>query len=80
MVIFHTFIAGQIPTQPGEIVDTDGKVLGQHKGLVIIPSDRDRGWVLAAADGYMFWDWIPKKNRLIVGTLPLLFKENAYSE
>ena len=55
------------PIQPGDIVDVDGKVLGQHQGLPFYTIGQRKGIRIAAEEPYYVIDKDPSSNLLVVG-------------
>ena len=71
----RAFLAGRITAKPGEIVDIDGKVLGQHKGLAFYTVGQRQGMGVAAAQPLYVLKRVTETNRLVVG-----FKEQLYRD
>ncbi len=60
--------AGDAPqTQPGELVDTEGRTLGTHKGAIHYTVGQRRGLGLAAPDPYYVVRVDAAENRVVVG-------------
>lgn len=57
----------QEPILPGEIVNADGEVLGEHQGLPFYTIGQRKGIRLSAPEPYYVIDRDQKRNRLIVG-------------
>lgn len=55
-------------TQPGEVVDASGAVLGRHRGLVHHTVGQRRGIGIAAAEPLYVLGLDPEANRLLVGS------------
>lgn len=64
----QTFLEKYIAPQPGDIVDTKGKVLGQHQGIHNYTVGQRKGLGLAAAHPLYVVSIDPKKNQVIVGS------------
>ena len=66
---YANFVAERRPdvTRPGEIVDTDGEALGEHRGLVHHTVGQRRGLGIAAAEPLFVIRLEPAHNRLVVG-------------
>ena len=58
---------GSQSSQPGEIVDPVGKVLGRHEGLENYTIGQRKGIRIAASDAYYVLDKRADKNQLVVG-------------
>lgn len=80
---FNEFLSNYLPAQPGDIVDTDGNVLGKHDGLMYHTIGQRRGLGIGG-DGAA-WFVCGKdldKNELIVcqgADNPLLFSNKLYA-
>lgn len=64
------FLRHYLPDSPGEIVDTEGKVLGEHRGLHLYTLGQRKGHGVASPRDGMAYVVVGKdlaKNRLIVG-------------
>jgi len=70
------WLAGRLGEQPGEIVDTDGTVLGEHGGSFgfTVGQRRGLGLKVPAADGSPRYvvETRPETNQVVVGTAELL--------
>jgi len=63
---------------PGETVDTEGNVVGHHKGYMHYTIGKRRGFfVRGAHDPHFVLDIKPEKNQIVVGTREKL-EENAF--
>jgi tRNA-specific 2-thiouridylase len=64
------FLSHYVPDNPGEIVDLEGKVLGQHRGLHLYTLGQRKGHGVASPREGMAYVVVgknPEKNQLIVG-------------
>jgi len=68
---YRRFLSEHAPqvARPGPIVDTAGKVLGQHNGLAFYTIGQRKGIGLAAAEALYVLGADPNLNTLIVGTV-----------
>jgi tRNA-specific 2-thiouridylase len=64
---YHSFIAKHIPSKPGDIIDTDGIVLGRHKGLAHYTVGQRQGIGLASDKRLYVLKLDAINNRLVVG-------------
>ncbi|MCM1513843.1 MAG: tRNA 2-thiouridine(34) synthase MnmA [Anaeroplasma bactoclasticum] len=65
---FKEFLMNYIPANPGDIVSTDGKVLGQHDGVMYYTIGQRRGLHIGGpGDAWFVCGKDTKKNQLIVG-------------
>jgi tRNA-specific 2-thiouridylase len=70
----HAFIARGIPPQPGDIVDTEGKVLSRHQGLAHYTIGQRHGLGIAARKPLYVLKLDVASNRLIVGSREQLLR------
>ena len=65
---YRSFIAKYTPLEPGDIVDTEGKVLGIHKGLAQYTVGQRQGLGLASGERLYVIKLDAASNRLVAGT------------
>ncbi len=65
---YHHFLSERSMTQPGDIVDTEGKVMGRHSGIGFYTVGQRRGLGLAAHEPLYVLSINPDNNRVVVGT------------
>jgi tRNA-specific 2-thiouridylase len=67
---YADFVAARRPdaVRPGEVVDADGRVLGEHKGFVHHTVGQRRGLGIAAPEPLYVLRLEPVVNRVVVGT------------
>ena len=65
---YRSFVAGHVSRQPGDIVDTNGKVLGKHSGLVYYTVGQRQGLGLASDRRLYVLKLDARNNRLVVGS------------
>jgi len=65
---YRSFIAGHVSCQPGDIVDTNGKVLGKHSGLAYYTVGQRQGLELASDKRLYVLKLDARNNRLVVGS------------
>ncbi|HEX73827.1 MAG TPA: tRNA 2-thiouridine(34) synthase MnmA [Dehalococcoidia bacterium] len=65
---YRSFIAKHISLEPGDIVDTEGKVLGRHKGLAQYTVGQRQGLGLASDERLYVLKFDVASNRLVAGT------------
>jgi len=70
---YRSFIARYIPLKPGDIVDTNDKVLGKHKGLALYTVGQHKGLGLNSSERLFVLRLDAASNRLVVGTEDELF-------
>ena len=66
--------------QPGEIVDLEGRVLGQHEGLAFYTIGQRRGLGVAAGERLYVIELDVKNNRVIVGPEEALYAPGLIAE
>ena len=65
---YRSFVAQHIPLQPGDIVDTGGKILGKHNGLARYTVGQKQGMGLTSNKRLYVLRLDTTGNRLVVGT------------
>ena len=65
---FRSFIAEHVPPKSGDIVDTEGKILGKHTGLAQYTVGQRHGLGLASNEPLYVLKLDATNNRLVVGT------------
>ncbi len=73
---YRSFIAGQIPLEPGDIVDTKGEVLGKHRGIARYTVGQRQGLGLSSGKRLYVLRIDAANNRLVVGTEEQLFAKS----
>jgi len=65
----HAFLEKYAPESinPGEIVDQNGEMLGNHMGLALYTIGQRKGLQISAQEAYFVIDKIPEQNRLVIG-------------
>ena len=66
---FKQFLSGFLPAQPGDMVDTDGNVVGRHDGLMYYTLGQRRGLGIGGGGNGQRWFVVKKDlehNRLVV--------------
>lgn len=74
---YHRFVASRVSSTPGDIVDTGGRVLGQHRGLPFYTVGQRRGLGIALGEPRYVVQLDARLNRLVVGTEGELYSEAA---
>ncbi|MEE8193901.1 MAG: tRNA 2-thiouridine(34) synthase MnmA [Dehalococcoidales bacterium] len=64
---YHSFISEYIPSQPGDIVDSGGRILGRHRGLAHYTVGQRQGLGLASDRRLYVLKIDAGSNRLVVG-------------
>lgn len=76
---YREFIARRISVESGEIVDTRGKVLGQHGGLARYTVGQRQGLGLTSTERLYVLRLDAADNRLVVGTPDQLFSNRLFA-
>ena len=80
---FNEFLSNYLPAQPGNIVDTDGKIMGKHDGLMYHTIGQRRGLGIGGeGEAWFVCGKDLDKNELIVcqgSSNPLLFSNKLYA-
>ncbi len=73
---YAAFVAQRNPAaaMPGDIVDTAGRVLGQHRGIVCYTVGQRRGLGIASGGPFYVVDIDAENNRVIIGSEEELFR------
>jgi tRNA-uridine 2-sulfurtransferase len=71
----QAFLAHHINPQPGEIVDSEGKVLGEHRGLAYYTIGQRQGMGVSARERLYVIRLDVAANRLVIGPQSQLYKE-----
>jgi len=65
---YRSFVTKYIPLKSGDIIDTESKVLGKHKGLALYTVGQHQGLGLASDKRLYVLKLDASSNRLVVGT------------
>ena len=76
---YRGFIAEYIPSKPGDIVDTEGKILGEHHGLAQYTVGQRHGLGLASNERLYVLRLDVANNRLVVGTEDELLSDRLFA-
>jgi len=71
---YRSFIARYVPSQPGDIVDTEGRVLGKHSGLAQYTVGQRQGLGIDSNERLYVLKLDIASNRLVAGTKDQLLK------
>jgi len=79
---YHRFLRLHAPEtiRPGPILDTRGRVLGEHKGLPLYTIGQRKGLGIAAPEALYVLDVDVSRNALVVGTRSELGKRDLVAE
>jgi tRNA-specific 2-thiouridylase len=76
---YRSFIAKHIPIKSGDIIDTEGKVLGKHNGLAQYTIGQRQGLGLASNERLYVLRFDVANNRLVVGTRDQLLSNRLFA-
>jgi tRNA-specific 2-thiouridylase len=69
----QTFLAGHLTPQAGEIVDIEGKILGEHQGLAFYTIGQRQGMKISAKERLYVIRLETETNRLVIGPQSQLY-------
>lgn len=72
--------AGLVAPHRGEVVDRSGRVLGAHEGIEFYTIGQRRGLRLSAPGPWYVVDLDPARNRVVVGAVPDLLRDECRLE
>ncbi len=75
----HSFIREHISSQPGDIIDTKGNILGRHKGLAYYTVGQRQGLRLTSNKRLYVLRLEAESNKLIVGSQDQLFTSQLFA-
>jgi tRNA-uridine 2-sulfurtransferase len=78
---YRAFIAKRVVSKPGDIIDSEGKVMGRHKGLAYYTVGQRQGLGISSKEPLYVIRLDSANNQLIIGTGEMLLKKslNAYN-
>jgi len=76
---YRSFIAKHIPTKSGDIIDTEGRILGRHSGLAQYTVGQRQGLGLTSNKRLYVLRLDAANNRLVVGTRNQLFSNGLFA-
>ena len=72
------FLDRHCKSEEGNFVDSQGKVLGRHKGLVHYTVGQRRGLGIAMGERYFVLKLIPERNEVMLGAEPELYTKEVF--
>lgn len=72
---YATFVSQRFPNQPGDIMDTQGKKLGQHRGIAFYTIGQRHGLGLALGKPLYVIKIEPESNRIVLGPEKELYSQ-----
>ncbi len=72
------FLERALRSEPGNFVDAEGRVLGQHKGLAHYTVGQRRGLGIAMGERYFVLELRPEKNQVVLGKESELFVKQVH--
>jgi len=73
---YGTFLSQRFPAPPGDIVDTQGRKLGQHRGIAFCTIGQRHGLGLASDRPLYITRIEPESNRIVLGPEEELYTQN----
>jgi len=77
---YGTFLSQRFPTLPGDIVDTRGKKLGQHRGIAFYTVGQRHGLGLASGKPLYVIRIEPESNRIVLGHEKELYSQRLTAQ
>ena len=75
---YRAFLNEHIDTTAGDIVDTDGQVLGQHQGIEYFTVGQRRGLGLSGGEALYVLRLEPQTRRVVVGAEAALYQDRMW--
>ena len=76
---YKAFLKDRIDPSPGDIVDTNGQVLGQHQGIEFYTVGQRRGLGIATGDPLFVIRVDPETNNVVVGPEACLYQDRMWT-
>jgi tRNA-specific 2-thiouridylase len=77
---YGTFLSQRFSTQPGDIVDTQGRKLGQHRGIAFYTIGQRHGLGLASGKPLYVIRIEPERNRIVLGHEKELYSQKLAAQ
>ena len=77
---YRSFIVGHVPLLPGDILDTEGNVLGKHNGLAQYTIGQRQGLGLSSSERRYVLKIDAAANQLVVGTRDQLLSSDLFAD
>jgi tRNA-specific 2-thiouridylase len=74
------FLSSRLPSQPGEIVDIEGNILGKHQGLAFYTIGQRQGMGVSAGERLYVTRLETETNRLVIGPHTDLYKSTLLAK
>jgi len=72
---YHAFLGQRFPSLPGDIVDTQGRILGHHRGIAFCTVGQRHGLGLASGKPLYVVRIEPEHNRIVFGSEKELYSQ-----
>ena len=76
---YKAFLQDRVEPTPGEIVDTEGRVLGSHRGIEFFTVGQRRGLGIAAGEPMFVLKVEPETGKVVVGPEESLYRDNLWA-
>ena len=76
---YKAFLQDRVEPTPGEIVDTEGRVLGSHRGIEFFTVGQRRGLGIAAGEPMFVLKVEPETGRVVVGQEEALYQDSLWA-
>jgi tRNA-specific 2-thiouridylase len=77
---YGTFLSQRFPSTPGDVVDTQGRKLGQHQGITFYTIGQRHGLGLASDEPLYVIRIEPESNRIVVGQEKELYSQKLAAQ
>ena len=77
---YHAFLRERVSQLPGDIVDIQGRVLGQHQGIALYTIGQRHGLGLAFGRPLYVWGIEPERNRITLGEESQLYSQEVIAK
>ncbi len=74
---YHAFLSQRFPSKPGDVTDTQGKILGRHRGIAFYTIGQRRGLGLASGRPLYVIKIEPESNRIVLGEENELYSQKV---
>jgi len=77
---YGAFLSQRFPSTPGDVVDTQGRKLGQHRGIVFYTIGQRHGLGLASGKPLYIINIEPESNRIVLGHEKELYSQKLSAQ
>ncbi|MCD6599235.1 MAG: tRNA 2-thiouridine(34) synthase MnmA [Dehalococcoidia bacterium] len=77
---YHVFLNQHFPSMPGDILDTQGAILGHHRGIAFYTIGQRHGLGVASNTPLYVTKIEPENNRIVLGNKDELYKQEVMAK